>query len=188
MNPISSTQWHTLVSQAGTVTGCMIAEPAANYLVDLLVRFSAKPLMMARVLAFDYLNDPGMQAKSRTERLKDIGDHCLLFIGLFPHHAERRKVRLGHMVELGQNAYHQLHEIAPFEAGGLYADLAREFVTLMDLLHAIRELRDERARLSPLHAFDLWSDTGSRHALQVIRTFTDAMPIRPAPANDLFLM
>lgn len=62
-----------------------------------------------------------LQTKSRSERLKDIGDHCLLFAGLFPQHAERRQVRLGHMVELGQNAYHQLHESAPFEAGGLYA-------------------------------------------------------------------
>lgn len=188
MNPTSAIQWHSLVNQAETIIGRTITEQAGNYLVDLLVHFSAKPLMMARVLAFDYLNDPLMQAKSRTERLKDIGDHCLLFTGLFPQHAERRKVRLGHMVELGQNAYHQLHESNPFETGGLYGGLAREFVTLMDLLHAIRELRDERARLSPLHAFDLWSDTGSQHALSVIRAFTDATPIRSAPANDTFLM
>jgi hypothetical protein len=188
MNPTSATQWHALVSQAENIIGHTITEQAGQYLVDLLVHFSAKPLMMARVLAFDYLNDPLMQAKSRTERLKDIGDHCLLFTGLFPQHAERRKVRLGHMVELGQNAYHQLHESTPPEGGGLYGDLAREFVTLMDLLHAIRELRDGRARLSPLHAFDLWSDTGSQHALRVLRDFTDATPIRPSAYNDTFLM
>lgn len=188
MHPTSATQWHTLVSQAENVTGHTITEQTGRYLVDLLVHFSAKPLMMARVLAFDYLNDPLMQTKSRTERLKDIGDHCLLFTGLFPQHAERRKVRLGHMVELGQNAYHQLHESIPYEGGGLYGDLAREFVNLMDLLHAIRELRDERARLSPLHAFDLWSDTGSQHALRVLRDFTDATPIRPSECDDTFLM
>lgn len=188
MNPTTATQWHDLVNQAETVIGRTITESAENYLVDLLVDFSAKPLMLARVLAFDYLNDPLMQSKSRTERLKDIGDHCLLFTGLFPQHAERRRIRLGQMVELGQNAYHQLHESTPFESGGLYGNLAREFVTLMDLLHAVRELRDERARLSPLHAFDLWSDTGSRHALRVIRSFTDATPIRPAPHSDAFLM
>ncbi|MCC6302850.1 MAG: hypothetical protein IT489_08640 [Gammaproteobacteria bacterium] len=188
MNPTSAPQWHTLVNQAQHLTGSTITDQAENYLVGLLAQFSAKPLMMARVLAFDYLNDPLLQAKSRSERLKDIGDHCLLFAGLFPQHAERRQVRLGHMVELGQNAYHQLHESAPFEAGGLYSDLARGFVTLMDLLHAIRELRDERARLSPLHAFDLWSDTGSRHALRVIRTFTDATPVRSPQYSDSFLM
>lgn len=188
MHPTSATQWHTLVSQAENIIGQTITEQTGNYLVDLLVHFSAKPLMMARVLAFDYLNDPLMQAKSRTERLKDIGDHCLLFTGLFPQHAERRKVRLGHMVELGQNAYHQLHESTPLECGSLYGDLAREFVTLMDLLHAIRELRDERARLSPLHAFDLWSDTGSQHALRVLRTFTDATPIRSSQHDDILLM
>lgn len=188
MHPTTASQWHALVSQAEAVIGRTIIEPAENYLVDLLVHFSAKPLMMARVLAFDYLNDPLMQAKSRTERLKDIGDHCLLFTGLFPQHAERRKVRLGHMVELGQNAYHQLHESMLHEGTGLYGDLARDFVTLMELLHAIRELRDGRARLSPLHAFDLWCDTGSRHALRVLRDFTDATPIRPAQYDDTFLM
>lgn len=67
-------------------------------------------------------------------------------------------------------------------------DLARGFVTLMDLLHAIRELRDERARLTPLHAFDLWNDTGSQHALRVIRSFTDATPVKPTQYSDSFLM
>ncbi|MCC6208148.1 MAG: hypothetical protein IT488_08345 [Gammaproteobacteria bacterium] len=188
MNPTSAPQWHSLVNKAQHLTGSVITDRAENYLIELLAQFSAKPLMMARVLAFDYLNDPLLQTKSRSERLKDIGDHCLLFAGLFPQHAERRQVRLGHMVELGQNAYHQLHESAPFEAGGLYADLARGFVTLMDLLHAIRELRDERARLTPLHAFDLWNDTGSQHALRVIRSFTDATPVKPTQYSDSFLM
>lgn len=188
MNPTTPSHWLTLVSQAKISTGSIISEQAENYLIGLLTHFSAKPLTMARALAFDFLSDPAMQAKSLAEQLKGIGDHCLLFAGLFPHYAERRKIRLGQMVELGQHAYRQLHESAPFEHGGQYADLAREFVTLMDLLHSIRELRDGRARLSPLHAFDLWSDTGSRHALRVIRSFTDATPIRSSPPDGAFLM
>lgn len=185
---VSTAQWHALVSRAEAATGCVLGETVESYVVGLLMRFSGNPQKLTRLLSLDYLNDDYLRSKSRSDRLRDIGDHCLLFAGLFPDYAERHTVRLSYFVGLGQSAYEQLGEADSDDKAPLYACLSKEFVQLMDLLQAMHELRDDRAQLTPLDAFDLWSDTGSRQAYRVIRSVTDAFPVSSGPIEDPLLM
>ena len=63
-----------------------------RYLVFLLMRFADKPHCTARIMAEDFLGSQLLHGEQRADSLREVGDHCLLFSGLFPELAERRLV------------------------------------------------------------------------------------------------
>ncbi len=180
VHPTSIAQWHALVSEAESASGCILKEDLESYLVFLLMRFANQPHMLARVLAMDYLNGLSAGDRQRREMLKEVGDHCLLFSGLFPQQAERRMVKVSYFVDLGRVAYSQTAELTDDLMAAVYSDLAREFVSLMDILQTMRTLQGKASKLTPLNAFELWRETGSQHAYQVIRAVSDGHPVHTA--------
>lgn len=172
----STEQWINLVKEAQSVSNQNLAEELESYLVFLLMRFTDKPEMAAGVLALEYLssrlNDP-----PRHDQLRDMGDKCLLYSGLFPHRADRLHVSISYFVNLGRSAYAQLSEYMDRGAAVMYHQLALAFIPLMDVLQAMRELGDPGSRLQPLHAFELWQETGSRHALRILSKTTEGTPV-----------
>ena len=58
----------------------------------------------------------------------------------------------------------------------LYDLLAKQFVTLMDILQSIRHYADEFPDLLPMQAYDLWNEAGSRRALKVLQSYSRALP------------
>ncbi len=178
LQPTSTAQWHALVSEAECAASCVLSEDLESYLVFLLMRFASNPHMLARVIALDYLNNTSTERRTRHEKLRDVGDQCLLFSGLFPKQAERRMVKVSYFVDLGRTAYQQLSDTISNKSADIYGNLSRDFVSLMDILQTMRELQGSRTALTPLHAYELWNDTGSRHAFKIIRTLTDACPVR----------
>ena len=178
VHPTSTAQWHALVSEAESASGCVLKEDLESYLVFLLMRFVNQPHMLARVLALDYLNGLSSRDRQCRDRLQEVGDHCLLFSGLFPEQAERRLVKIGYFVDLGRVAYSQTAALTQTQMAAVYADLAREFVSLMDILQAMRSLRGKEDAVDPLKAFELWDETGSRRAWRQLRELTDAQPVR----------
>jgi hypothetical protein len=112
-------------------------------------------------------------------RLRDVGDHCLLFSGMFPQLAERRLVRVSYFVNLGRSSYQQLSDRLDHSWSVVYEHLSRAFVVLMDILHAMRELGGESI-LTPFQAMDLWQDTGSRRSYQQVAA-SGAIPLVGTP-------
>lgn len=184
VHPTSTAQWHALVSEAESASGCILKEDLESYLVFLLMRFINQPRMLARVLALDYLDGLSSGDRQRRDKLQEVGDHCLLFSGLFPQQAERRLVRIGYFVDLGRVAYSQTAALTQTQMAAVYADLAREFVSLMDILQTMRSLQGRDEGLSPLKAFELWDETGSQHAYRKLRDLTDAQPVRQGGPGD----
>ncbi len=174
--PTATSHWQKLVHEAQQTAGIELDEQLESYLVFLLMRFTGDVHMAARVMALDYLEGMLAAGRERHERLRDVGDHCLLVSGLFPRRAERRRVKVSYFVRLGRAAYADLG--ARLEAGlaELYHDLARGFVALMDTLQAVRRMGAEPA-LEPLQALELWADTGSTEALQSVTTHTGSVPV-----------
>lgn len=186
-NPGSPAEWRALVGEAEAQTGCVLGERLELYLVNLLIRVSTREDLFDGLLALDQLTgQPPL--KPRAEHLRDIGDQCLLFAGLFPELAEQRGVRLSQFVSLGQTAYRQLHDLLADEHRAQFSDLCLAFTPLLDLLHTMRDLRAGETGLTPLHAFDLWNDTGSPRALRYIRACTGAFPVRDASGHSALLM
>lgn len=174
----ATAQWHALVQDAEAHTGVQLVEELESYLVFLLMRYTERPEMVARVLALDYLEGNQRKGQDRGDRLRDVGDQCLLYSGLFPRRAERHRVRVGYYVDLGRSAYQGVADVAQSALAGMFANLASGFVEMMDTLQAIRCMHNEGAEaLDPLAAFELWQDTGSNQARRIMKGVSDATPI-----------
>lgn len=179
LQPTDVAQWHALVSEAQASCHQNLDEALESYLVFLLMRFADQPDLARKVMALEFLQaqrDTGQ----RTERLRDVGDQCLLFSGLFPQVAERRLVKVSYFVGIGRTAYDQLASLVDRQSDRLYGQLAQAFVGIMDVLHAMRGLSGEPA-LQPLAAAELWADTGSRSAYRTLAQHSDGLPGAPDP-------
>ena len=173
LHPTSEAQWQALVSEAALAADCKLDQDMESYLVFLLMRFTTRPEMAERVMALDYLESLNTSGSQRFEQLRDVGDQCLLYSGLFPAHAARKHVSVDYYVGMGRTAYHQLSEVLQHSIAALYQQIAFGFVHLMDVLHAMRAM-DAEHRLEPVLAYDLWEKTGSRFAERVVRGSVDS--------------
>lgn len=161
LEPTSQAQWQTLVHEAQSACDRELDETLESYLVFLLMRFSDKPHCVSRIMASDYLSSQALSGEQRVERLRDVGDHCLLFSGLFPQLAERRLVRISYFINIGRASYRQLADVLDRGWARVYGNLSEAFVLLTDVLHAMRSPGGQ-ALLTPIQAMELWQDTGSR--------------------------
>jgi hypothetical protein len=179
LHPTSTAQWRALVDEAQAAAQHRLDEELESYLVFLLMRFARTPQVLAGALAEQYLESRLAKGEVRRERLREVGDRCLLFSGLFPHLARRRRVTVSYYVTLGQGAYAELSGTLAHRMGEMYAQLARTFVSLMDVLQWMRRMHDQKPLLDPLQAFDLWASTqstGARHDLQMVTAATPTIP------------
>lgn len=171
-NPTSITQWQTLVTDASQICQVALSEELESYLVFLLMRFITAPQMAKKVMGIEFLTSINRSGSLRSLALRDVGDQCLLYSGLFPGRARRRHVRVSYYVNLGKSAYLSLAECSKYSDSGLFATLSSKFVNLMDILQAMREINTENNMLDPLLAEEIWHDTGSEHALHTLQQFT----------------
>lgn len=176
-------EWLSLVHEAETASAHHLDEEMQSYLVFLLIRFTERPELAASILAVEYLEGMRAMGRSAQDQLRNVGDKCLLYSGLFPQRAERRRVKVSYFVELGRSAYQQLSERLERDTADMYQRLASTFVSLMDILQTMRALGTPAARLDPLRAFELWQDTGSRTALKTLEQSTEGTPL-VIPGDD----
>jgi hypothetical protein len=174
LQPTDTAQWHALVAEAQQASQHHLNEPLESYLVFMLMRFAERPDLAARAMALEFL-EAQLEGSQKPDRLRDVGDKCLLFSGLFPQLAERRLVRISYFVRLGRSAYHQLAALVDRETDRLYGQLSEAFVPVMDVLQAMRGLSGEPI-MDPLTAAELWSDTGSRTAYQALGEISTGIP------------
>lgn len=174
--PGNISHWQALVAEAETLAGVQLDEELESYLVFTLMRFLRRPEMTQRILALDFLEAFQQSHPQRSETLRDVGDQCLLYSGLFPRRAERRRVRVSYYVRLGRSAYQNLADSLS-KTADLFAHLAAEFIAAMDTLQAIRVLGQQTTGLLPAQAYELWQDTASRQAYAEVVRQTGGQPV-----------
>jgi len=179
----STAQWQSLVRDAEELNGVQLDEELESYLVFLLMRYTECTQLAARVMALEYLNGAQTFGNERKERMRDVGDQCLLFSGLFPRRAERRRVRISYYVDLGRSAYQNVADMAQSAMASMFAQLSESFVSLMDTLQAMRRIDPHSETLAPIAAYDLWLDTNSKQAHRVLCESRSAIPVKYK--NDL---
>lgn len=166
LQPTDLAQWHALVAEAQQACDCNLEESLESYLVFLLMRFADRPELARKIMALEFLRAQ-QSDHQQAGNLRDVGDQCLLFSGLFPRIAEKRMVRVSYFVNIGRSAYGQLSSLVDRQSERLFSNLAGGFVAIMDVLHAMRGLSGTPA-LEPLAAAELWADTGSRSAWDTV--------------------
>ncbi len=181
LQPTDVAQWHALVSEAQAASRHNLDEAIESYLVFLLMRFAERPELARKIMALEFLQAQE-ETPQNTSRLRDVGDQCLLFSGLFPKLAERRLVKVSYFVAIGRTAYDQLASLVDRQSDRLYGRLAETFVGVMDVLHAMRGLSGEPV-MSPLAAAELWADTGSQAAWRTLIEHGDGLPALVQPSR-----
>ena len=177
-------EWLSLVHEAEAASAFHLDEEMQSYLVFLLMRFTEKPELATSILAVEYLQSMQTLGRVGQDQLRNVGDKCLLYSGLFPKRAERRRVKISYFVDLGRSAYQQLSEQMEHGAATLYNRLADTFVSLMDILQMMRALGSPANQLDPLQAFELWQETGSQSALKILNKRTrDASLVIPSAGD-----
>ncbi len=172
LEPTPTAQWQRLVGDAQQVCTTRLGEELESYLVFLLMRFTDQPQMAASVVALEFLQSQQCNGGARHQQLRDVGDKCLLFSGLFPGIAEKRRVEISYFIDLGQSAYGVLADEGRDANMMLFSQLSEGFVPLRDVLQAMREL-DGQDSLTPLQAFDMYQQAGSDRAQAYLRSITD---------------
>ncbi|MGQ3888302.1 hypothetical protein ACQUW5_04620 [Legionella sp. CNM-1927-20] len=138
LHPTETSQWYALVNEAQASTRLILNENTESYLVFLLMRFSQGPKLIESVLALDFLESMQTTGRRQADLLRDVGDKSLLFCGLFPGIAERRKLNLNYFSNIGQIAYLSVGELHSPETAELFFQLSAQFATLQQVLQAMR--------------------------------------------------
>lgn len=160
--------WRALLTEAQLVAAEFLPVSVEEYLVCLLYRTVGQP------------GDPEVHAQNFLESFLrqhpdplSVGDQCLLYAGLFPEHAIDKGIPITYFVQVGQNAY---GEHGARAGDPVSRELSAHFVAVIDVLHTLRELRNGSPCIDGMNAYQLWHDTGSHHAWQVLRRLTPALP------------
>jgi hypothetical protein len=182
----STNQWQNLVEEAGKSCNIVLSEELESYLVFLLMRFIDSPQMANKIMGTEFLKSLNRPGALRPIALRDVGDQCLLYSGLFPGRAVRRRVRVSYYVNIGKSAYSSLANSEKFSDCSLFATLSEKFVCLMDILQSMREINNPLPVLDAITAEEIWHDTGSDHALQSLQKFTtkEGRPICSLDLSD----
>jgi len=133
-----------------------------------LMRYMQETTLTSKVMALEYLRGLQSPGSQRNECMRDVGDQCLLFSGLYPKLAQRRQVKISYYVKMGRSAYASLSGFTQSTIANMYSHLAESFVSLMDTLQAMRCMNDASMQLEPLLAYELWQDTQSQQARRVL--------------------
>jgi len=168
-------EWFELVKEAESHSGLLVDVELEHYLVNLLLRFMNHPEVANAVLGLEYLQAEHVYGYSRCDSLRKVGDECLLYSGLYPQRAEKRRCGISYYVSLGQKSYTSAASSAGRqpELAILLEQLGLGFVRLMDILQSIRSLAGSENQLSLMQAVDLWQDTGSEIARRIIKAHTN---------------
>jgi len=175
--------WYDLIKEAEKNAGQDLEEDIEYYLIQMLQRFIDKPDLGSSIVALDYLLAHEAIDSSRKQLLQDVGDKCLLFSGLFPEQALKRRVPVSYFVGLGEAAY---ISVATFskdqkDISNLFYSLGDNFVQLMDLLICVREINANNNPINLLQAEELWCNTGSKQALRIIQRYTNGFLVKNFP-------
>lgn len=165
--------WHDIIHEAEAACTVSLKEEVEAYLVFLLARYTNKPEFVKQVIATEFMEGLNCNPRQRTQAMQEVGDKCLIFSGLFPQVAEKRLVKISYYVNLGQASYESISK----KSTDLYGTLARQFVSLMDVLQSIRSYSKEISDLLPMEAYDLWNETGSLRSLRVLSQYTSSIPV-----------
>ena len=114
---------------------------ANKLLVFLLMRFSMTTDWLESVIALDYLESMHHHEPSQIELMREVGDKSLLFSGLFPDLARRRRVSLDYYINMGRSAYQTVSELQTPDQALLYVQLSNQFISMQVILKSIRTHR-----------------------------------------------
>jgi hypothetical protein len=177
----------------GALHGALVHQHVAmedqteQYVVNLLTLFARtehlyeqgtrpKPLVQMLTEALEAPN-----AEQRERALQRLGDVSLFIAGFFAHSFARKLVDIDYHVAMGGRAYGTLADSLERGRrrvlGRVFAELARNFMPLVDALGEIADCARRYTQRDVLRLYEIWLKTGSGRARGLLRQ----LGIEPTP-------
>jgi hypothetical protein len=102
----------------------------------------------------------------RRELLRQVGDASLFVSGFFPDRLRRSLVDVDYYATLGGYAYSSLGQREDEALAPVFAELAEQFLTFVDVLSEVSERSALSSSTDVLRLYERWLRTGSRHCGQ----------------------
>jgi len=173
-----------------------IDENVEAYVVSLLTLFSRVEALYERtpegprlrplaLMLADAVDAPTPVA--RQQALQRLGDVSLFIAGFFMRSFARKLVDVDYHIAMGGNAYGCLADTLRQSSRGraaaeVYAQLAREFQGLVDVLNEVSEMSYQHSDADVLRLYEVWLKTGSRRAHALLGKL-GVQPVRSAGAR-----
>ena len=137
--PNTLSEWYELVKETQAHTGMHLDEHIESYLILTLDNFVKDEALIDLPIAVEYLRTLNLSKESASQKLRKVGDRCLILSGLFPNHAEKSNVSLSYFIDIGRQAYLTLADRTNFKIDlKLFYNLGFRFIDLKELLNAMR--------------------------------------------------
>jgi hypothetical protein len=169
--PESATEYFkALVDGAIAHQGVGAGELTSYYVVQLLAGFlrrhaeaeGGEPLGLQLIRA---LERGGVQQR---ESLRQIGDLSLFVSGFFSDSLRRKLVDVDYYANIGGVAYNALSRCESDTFSPVFAELAENFVTFVDVLSEVSERSACTSNVDLLRLYERWLKTGSRWSGQLL--------------------
>jgi hypothetical protein len=164
-----------------------VEDQTEQYVVNLLTLFSrtehlyeqgTRPKPLVRMLA-EALEAPNTEQRERA--LQRLGDVSLFIAGFFAHSFARKLVDIDYHVAMGGRAYgtlaSSLERGRRRVLGRVFAELARNFMPVVDALGEIADSARRYTQRDVLRLYEIWLKTGSGRAHGLLRQ----LGIEPTP-------
>ncbi|MFT4583224.1 MAG: hypothetical protein ACI915_002608 [Gammaproteobacteria bacterium] len=165
--------WRALLSKAQFVAHTEFHPLIEEYLIRLMFRTIKTSSLGGSNLPMNSCQAYDDNPFADFDDFRVIGDHCLLYAGLFPEQAIMRNLPISYFARVGELAY---AEVARREGDPVFEMLASSFVEIMDVLLVLRETERGSASMDLMSAYHLWRDTGSARAWQALCSGTPSLP------------
>lgn len=183
-------QWHQLIQEACEYSNIYLHPEVESYLLLTLVHYLQDDRLasdaQSMTLADEVLNtESKIIVKSHKQRLKVRADNSLILAGLFPAHIGRQSIRISQYMKVGVKCYRELAFLLEGSDKEVYQKLSDSFVPLVDILHTIRASTGSPA-LPLMQAMELWSDTGSKSAYQILTVNRQSIPLNESLIESVY--
>ncbi|MDH5393218.1 MAG: hypothetical protein OEY11_08545 [Gammaproteobacteria bacterium] len=168
--------WNQLIQDACEYANIELKPETQGYLLLTLVSYIKNESLAEKAIALDLRFESEPSQPNYQQQLKAQADHSLILAGLFPAHIARQSYRISHYIKLGSDNYQTLSDLMEGNDRIIYRQLAESFVELVDILHIIRCFNGSPA-MPLIQAMELWSDTGSKTAYQILTTNRQSIPL-----------
>lgn len=142
--PTPLSQWQDTIVNAQKNCAIHLPEALESYLVFALMRFTRQASFAQEAVGMDYLTalSHNHTVTPMYHPLRDVGDRCLITLGLFPEHIHSRHCSQHYYHSIGVQSYYQLS--LRLKNDDLFEALSQHFNCLSTVLKAVRTSPDHQ--------------------------------------------
>ena len=128
--------WHSIIKEAQANSHIQLNDEIEHYIIITLNNYLTQTDLGSNNLAITFLENV---QNPDPDKLRKIGDQCLIISGLFPEFTYKKNVSLVYFIDIGKEAYFKISTLDNKNIQSkLYYTLSQDFMGLVDVIYHIK--------------------------------------------------